>query len=828
MLFNKAILRGVCSATAVCLGLVAQAAFAEDAPQGAAPAPQEQNANGGLTEIVVTAQKREENQQKTPISISVFKATDLGNRHIQSLVDLQDGSIPSLRVAPLAGTGRVFSLVLNIRGVGIMADSNQPARDPGVGVYIDGVYLGRPQGLNAAMYDLESVEVLKGPQGTLFGRNTEGGALNLTTKKPTGKFGLMTTAGISNYGGYESELHLDLPEWNNVSVKLDGLITSRGGTVKNTLPGASDFGAYDRRGLRAQVMWRPAANFSALYAFDITGDNSTVTYGQRIAAGTAYVPAQALQPDRASVVDYGVPLQPSVGHQHGHTVTLKWNAADHLEIKSISSYRELTQSQWDAGGMNSANFLITAAPTGIAAKDNVDDRYSLAYFSQYQYSEELQAVGEIGQLKYVVGALAYYEHVRDQAQAFNTGYLNSNGDFIVDLPQPGNLMNNYVVPNTTTPLPITNVVTPLYPYVGVDRASVASTTSVGVFGQATWTPSFAANRLHLTGGLRWNDDTKKGTLLLTNNYYPLNHDGTYAPIHFDASWKRVDPMVNAAFDVTSDVSAYGKWSTGYKSGGANSRSLNYGAFNPESVSMFELGLKSEFLDHHVRFNIAGYTGIYKNQQVDFSVPYYCYSATGTVIPCTGTTITTRTTTNTYNTPDNGRVSGIEAELKVAVTRQLTIGGAYTYAYTRAGSAINPYPQAQANGTSIIDLTPHAQQIIDTPLHSASGQIDYTVPIGTTTLRAHLDGAWDSGSYNSSTPNAVGVWNPRSEPGLVVNGRLALTDIDLASVGKMTVAVWARNLLNEQHLIVRSYSAGAGVTGYFNDPRTFGAQVSVKF
>jgi iron complex outermembrane recepter protein len=145
----------------------------------------------------------------------------------------------------------------------------------------------------------------------------------------------------------------------------------------------------------------------------------------------------------------------------------------------------------------------------------------------------------------------------------------------------------------------------------------------------------------------------------------LNKDATYKPISFDASWSRVDPMVNLAVDLDKDVSVYGKWSTGYKSGAANSRSLNYQAFDPESISMFEVGLKSEFFDHHVRFNVAGYTGVYKDQQVDFSVPYYCYSGSGVVIPCTGTTITTCTTTNTYNTPEHGRVSGVEAELTIA-------------------------------------------------------------------------------------------------------------------------------------------------------------------
>ncbi|WP_343617073.1 TonB-dependent receptor plug domain-containing protein [Novosphingobium sp.] len=769
----------------------------------------------------MTAQKREENLQKTPISISVLKPTDIANRHIQSLLDLQDGSIPSLRVLPFSG--RNFSLVLNIRGVGVLGDSNQPARDAGVGVYIDGVYLGRPQGLNGALYDLESIEVLKGPQGTLFGRNTEGGALNIVSKKPSGKFGLSVTAGAGNYGSYETEAHLDLPEWHNFSVKVDGLITSRDGTVRNTMPAQSDFNGYYRRGIRTQLKWQPTPDVTALYAYDNIYDSSTVGYEQRLTVGTAFVPTAALQPNRTDQVAFGIPLQPSIGKQNGHMLTVTWQAKPHLTIKSISSYRELSQSQYDGGGMAGGNYVTTAAPNGLSQHDNVSDRYSLANFQQYQYSQELQAIGDIGRVKFVVGGLAYHEHVRDQAQAFNTGYFNSAGQWIVELPGTNNLMN------TNGQTGVTNVVDPLNPYVGVDRASIAKTTSYGIFGQATWNPALLEDRLHLTGGLRWTDDKKSGTLLLTNNFAPVNSNGTFAPISFKAEWKRVDPMVNLAVDLARDIQAYGKWSTGYKSGGANSRSLNYRAFDPESISIFEVGLKSEFFDHHARFNIAGYTGIYKNQQVDFSVPYFCYSGSGAVIACPGAAVTTRTTTNTYNTPQNGRVSGIETELTLAPIRGLTVGGSYTYAYVRVGAAVDPFCEPLATGGCAVDPTPRPQQPVNTPKHSASGQIDYETPFYGMTLRGHFDGAWDSGYYGSSTPNAVGVLNPRSQPGAVFNTRISLGDIELAGSGaKMTLSFWVRNLFNEQHVVNRTYSTGTGYYGYFNDPRTFGGQVNIRF
>ena len=148
------------------------------------------NNDGGLETVTVSAEKRETDLQKTPIAISVVSPAMMEDRHVPSLLDLDDGAIPGLRVATFEA--RQSALTIGIRGI-VPFDANQPAREQGVGVYIDGVYLGRQQGLNAALFDVERIEVLKGPQGTLFGRNTEGGALSIVTKAPTGEFGLRVT-----------------------------------------------------------------------------------------------------------------------------------------------------------------------------------------------------------------------------------------------------------------------------------------------------------------------------------------------------------------------------------------------------------------------------------------------------------------------------------------------------------------------------------------------------------------------------------------------------------------------------------------------------------
>ena len=165
--FGGAALLASVSPASAQTGLTAAAETAAAAP--AAATEEEQ----GLTDIVVTATKRETNLQETPIAISVVGEQLLEDRHVQSLLDLADGGVPSLRVATFES--RQSALTVGIRGI-VPFDANQTARDQGVGVYIDGVYLGRQQGLNAALFDITRIEVLRGPQGTLFGRNTEGGS----------------------------------------------------------------------------------------------------------------------------------------------------------------------------------------------------------------------------------------------------------------------------------------------------------------------------------------------------------------------------------------------------------------------------------------------------------------------------------------------------------------------------------------------------------------------------------------------------------------------------------------------------------------------------
>jgi iron complex outermembrane receptor protein len=805
----NSILLGASSLAAL---ILSTSAFAAEAP---APV-----ADDGLETIVVTAQKREENLQSTPISISVLTAKGLENRHVTSLLDLGDGAIPSLKVAPFFS--RPGALIVNVRGIGVLSDSNQPARDQGVGVYVDGVYMGRAQGLGTALFDVENIEVLKGPQGTLFGRNTEGGAVNIVTKKPSGKFKLNATAGAGNYGSTKGEIHLDLPEFANISLKIDAIAAHRDAFVKNPMAGQLGFNSYTKRGGHIEALWRPSTDFSANLSYDKSYDATSTLYMQQITAGTG-LPVSAsgsaavlantvsalfkAQGARASTALVGVPQQPSIGKAEGIRLGMEWKVAPNLTLRSISSYREMTQTQWDNGSADTTLQQLTVTAGVTPSFTNVAfGRYSLAPFRQNQASQEIQIIGEIPTLKYQLGGLYYVENVQDSAQAFNTmAFSDATGSTVA--------MRSIDYATQT-----------------IQRASHVKTTSTGLYGQATYTPAILDDTAHLTVGARWTKDKKEGSLFIVNGaapIVPVNGVNVQAPVLLNASWSRIDPMVNLAFDASRDVHLYGKWSTGYRAGGANSRSLTYRKFNPETVSMFELGAKTEFWGNRARLNVAAYTGTYKNIQLDFSGLYQ--DVVGGV-----PVLTTRTTTDTVNAPGTGHIKGVEAELTLAPAKGLTLSASFAYNSVKIPDTLNPFPQT--GGVYITVPLPIYQ--VYTPENSASASADYETPLGlgNVKLRMHIDANYDSGYYANYTDSnydnntrAIRYAQPKGDKALVFNARIALADFALGDTGgKVTIAAWARNLFDEAHLFYKSGSAAAGVSGFFNDPRTLGGEINVKF
>jgi len=726
----------------------------------ALPALAEATAESVLDEVIVTAEKRETNLQKTPVAASVLGAEQLADRRIQSLADLST-AIPSLRIAPFFS--RSSALTVGIRGI-VPFDANQPSRDAGVGGYIDGVYLGRSQGLGAALYDIERIEVLKGPQGALFGRNSTGGAVSIVSRAPTGELGLRQTFGVRNYNGYSSETHLDLPEWNNLSVKIDGVVSKRDGTTDNPMDGQSDFNLVDRSGIHVGVLWSPTDNFEARLDFDEAYDGTSPYYVQLLSkspTSPALAPLVKVQPDRADSADIGVPQEDSVGRTQGWSLRLSWSPSDELEVRTISAYRRVKQSQYDNG---------IGAHAGIFVPNAQFARYSLASLRQDQVSHEIQALGSLGELTYVVGAYYYHEEGDDDAWTPNTLQWNATGTAATRLPS--------LLAGARWPFP--------------DRASTARATSTAVFGQVTWIPTALEGRLRLTAGGRFTHDKKDGELTRVN--------GAVTAFTFDFEDDRFDPSVSALFDLTETTSVYAKWGTAYRAGGANSRSVSYRSFGPEEVATTEAGIKSEFWDRRARLNVAAFTTRYSDIQIDFSAVNLNNSNRGTI--------------ETVNAPGEGRIEGLEVDLTVAPLTGLTLSANYAFTTSHLPQAANPFAAGRLQPV----------YIVYTPKNAFSASIDYTRPLGEMTLRAHLDANLADGYRGSSGENTF------SDQSRVWNGRLALSDIRVTESVRMEASLWARNLFDDEYVFYRSAAASAaqGVFGMFNEPRTYGLDLTFRY
>lgn len=759
----------------------------------------------GLDEVVVTATKRETNLQDTPIAISVVGAEAIADKHIQSLLNLGDGGIPSLRIATFEA--RQSALTVGMRGI-VPFDQNQTARDAGVGVYVDGVYLARSQGLNAALMDVERIEVLRGPQGTLFGRNTEGGAVSIVTKAPTGEFGGRANASVGNIGNNDAQLHLDLPAIANIAFKIDAASQQQDATVSNPAPGQYGWGYYNRVGGRFSALWQPSDGFSALLAYDKGKDENTPFYsqlinynpnGRTVVAPGATICSTCIAPlaplvevhaERVDAAAIGVPQQLSVDDTQGVHATLKYAVSPTVELRSISAYRTVDTEQWDNSG--GAQRTPAFTPNGLFS------RYSLSDLSQHQVSQEFQLVGSARQIDYVVGAYYFKESAREYAATPSTNRWNATG-------------TGYTFNSADVTGPITSA---NQGWVKEDwflqRRSWADTESYAGFGQATWN---ATNVFHVTVGARYTQDKRDFFTDVVNGVRVAERN-----IKLDKG--HVDPMVTLAWDALDDINLYAKFSTGYRAGGVNSRaSGTLPAFGPEKVKAYEVGAKMDLLDRRLRLNLAGFKMDRDGTQVDFD---YVDNTASVGLH----------TQETLNAPGRSHLNGGELELTAYLVEGLTVGASYAYTDAKIPATRNPLhytnngqPVSPTNPDLFGTLTPVF--VVFTPKNAASAFVDYELPVGTADakLRLHFDGNYADKMHSFQDENVL------TDSSFIVNGNIALAGIALGgSDQKLTLSLWSRNLLDEEHIYRRSNANNNTLGSYanFNAPRTFGVEGRVSF
>lgn len=817
-------------ATGVCLSSIARA---QNVPQSATvpppaaadqtgapstdrptPAPQ---AAPDMADIVVTAQRREERLQRVPISITALGSAQLETRGVRSVADLARTPIKSVTVQPFAGNPQI--LILDLRGV-TTSDPGQGTIEPGVAIYEDDVYVSRAQAAGNTLSDPERVEVLRGPQGTLFGRNAEGGAIRIVTKRPTGVFGGDFRVSVGDYGNRHYIGHLNLPEFAGFSIKIDALHDDVGGYVKNgttrnpLVANQYDFGYQNNTGIRGAVRFKPSSNLTFDYSYThlvtrVSNDYHSLTNpGARAPASYPQFLAPVRGTAETDVHDFndtswtGLYQDVYRSKTDAHAFTAQYDITNRLQLKAITGYRKLVfDGSNDLGGafafVNSP-FLIPVGST--VASLNIQPAYSnqslgipgttpvyaisasnpiVNRVTSRAFSQELQVIGSTDTLQYQFGAYYYHEDVFDAREsAFTIIYTNPTYTSFLAL-NPFQLRGAVAAAALGTG--------------GITQITAKARTIAG-YGQVTWSPSFANGRLHLTGGLRYTDD-QKDFLRTLNNGAPVNNVGT----PFRTS--RFDPMATIAFDVTPDVNVYGRYATGYKAGGVSVRSPNFLPFGLESVRSYELGLKSQFLDRQLTFNAALFQNDISNRQLNFQPD-----------PLTAPSLV-----DTVNTPGTTRIRGVEIEVGMRPSRNLSLSlnGAYTtYRLPAELLALNAALPASARGDYVVQNTPELQ---------ASAAIDWTVlrTGDNVTLNAHVDYAF-ADKVRGTGRIAINqfVWPVERHQG---NARLTLDGI---KIGPTTarISAYVNNFTNEIYPI---YSAPSG--NYIqNQPRQFGAELGVRF
>lgn len=525
----------------------------------------------GLEEITVTAQKREQSLQEIPIAVSAFNTQQLEELNVTSLDDL-NGQVPSFQAPPFAAS--TATPTIYIRGMGNVGV--QTTKDGAVGVYLDGVALGRATGLSLDVADLERIEILRGPQGTLYGRNTTAGAINYITRKPHDEWGFKQRFTVGNYNHWASQTDLNIPVTDNFFMKLGYMATAKDGWVENqntTLPDQVDPNQEKNQAATIALRWQTTDNFTIDYAYDWSDMDYGNGWYQTIAAPADNTGSAGTGTDkRLDEAQLAKGMEESNVNAQGHNLTLTWDL-NAVTLKSITGYRELESNLWQ-------NYL-----DGVAFPLQPNEFVQTWPLEQDQFSQEFQVIGAAldGGLEYVAG-LYYFEE-------------NANESKISDFGAPG------------------------FPFLDSYNMD-AEAKSTAVYGQATWRPNILDQRLGFTLGLRYTEDERKATKTFVDTGL-LGPTAPTEPVNGDVDNSNTSGQLVIDYAFTDNVNSYFKYATGYRSGGFNAdgKPGNFElGFDPEDVQSTELGLKSSLWDQRITLNFAGYYNQYTDLQVDAFEP----------------------------------------------------------------------------------------------------------------------------------------------------------------------------------------------------------------
>ncbi len=571
---------------------------------------------GALEEITVTARKINESLQDVPVAVSAFTAADLTARGVNSLEEIASYT-PNVEFFASGISGKNSGQAY-IRGVGQF--DYLLSTDPGVGVYVDGVYLARSLGNLLDLVDIERVEILRGPQGTLYGKNTIGGAINVITRKPGDEFEANVEIRTGSYDRIDARVNVSGPI---IADKLAGKLAigtkNAGGFGERPLVG-DRAGDEESNAIQGMLDWTPADNFNVVFSADYTRVNETFSQHHTEEINTA-APLVGIYGALAGPLAglHGVPLpvydtswitgdayvDQSTGSNFndqeiwGIANTITWEVAG-LTLKSITSYREMDVS-------------FGTDPDGSPAViiDEVDVN------TQNQVSQELQISGLSfnDRLNWVAGLYYLYE---DAESTQNVRTYEGIFQAFEALPGPIFPLAPGLVCPAAPPAPCAGGAgNPVNIALDIGRFSTLAqkTESLAVYGQGSFALS---DKLNLIYGIRYTDEKKdftySATLLQSGvPQVPLTTVGD--------SWTDVSHRIGIDYQWTDDLMSYFSAAKGFKSGGFNGRGRSANAiqsYEPEEMWTYEIGFKSEWLERRLRLNGAAFYNDYTDLQFTLS------------------------------------------------------------------------------------------------------------------------------------------------------------------------------------------------------------------
>lgn len=717
-----------------------------------------------VEQIVVTAQRRETNLQDTPIAITALSSRALDARGVKNLGNIENFA-PNLQINQGRPDGGGSTAAITLRGVG-QNDALFP-NDPGVGLYIDGVYSARAYGGLIGLVDTDRIEVLRGPQGTLFGRNTIGGAVNIVTTPPSQQFGGRVNLTYGSYNRFEAKGSINAPLIEDkLALRISAGFTRADGLGKQLTTG-QPMANENRAVVRAALRATPSNDVTIDLVADYTRQRQNPAAGKLLTTvpSTTGLIQGLFNPVIAGIENakYGLPANSIYDNRFvtsgrydnygtapladnldsgGAALTVTWKASDALTFKSITAARAYK-----------AHIALDQdySPYSVIA---TDDRQN-----QEQYSQELQAFGKLldGRFRYLVGLYYFKELGRDYNFAnIVPGTLQVAGFEIAQLGDIGLNATNYAA-----------------------------------FGQFDFD---ILDKLTLTVGLRQNHEHKQFNRQFTH----IQGGDVFIPYQIlEKSWNSFTPRVGLNWKATENAMVYASYAEGFKGGGWNPRPTSAAAgirpFEPETIKTYELGAKTQWFDRRLTFNVAGFYSSYSNIQL----PVAYGLSDGTLV---------------IETQNAGRshIHGLEVELAARPIREVSIQIGYGYLDNKYVSIVP--------GASITS----SNRLPDAPKHTLNIGADYRFDLGASgSLTFRGDASYRSTVFKDAVNTPL-----ISQPSFwLVSGRITWASAN----ERYNVQVYGTNLFDTKYLATGfdASSLGAAV-GYYGRPREFGVQASYKF